>query len=54
MENALALFESLMPELAWPVHLTISAVYILTVTIGCHLLGGEPQSNVTGATEETS
>ena len=45
MENALALFESLMPE-PWPlpVHLAISAVYILTVTVGCHLLGGEPPS----------
>ena len=42
MENALALFESLMPEpWPWPVHLAISAVYILTVTVGCHLLGGE-------------
>ena len=42
MENALALFESLMPE-PWPlpVHLAISAVYILTVTVGCHLIGGE-------------
>ena len=47
MENALALFESLMPEpWPWPVHLTISAVYILTVMIGCHLLGGSPQANV--------
>ena len=46
MENALALFESLMPEpWPWPVHLTISAGYILTVTIGCHLLGGAPQAN---------
>ena len=42
MENALALFESLLPEpWPWPVHLAISAVYILTVTVGCHLLGGE-------------
>ena len=43
MENALALFESLLPE-PWPlpVHLAISAVYILTVTVGCHLLGGGP------------
>ena len=47
MENALALFESLMPEpWPWPVHLTISAVYILTVTIGCHLLGGDRQASV--------
>lgn len=54
MENALALFESLMPEpWPWPVHLTISAVYILTVTIGCRLLGGEPRSSVADAAEET-
>ena len=47
MENALALFESLMPEpWPWPVHLTISVVYILTVTIGCHLLGGDPKPKV--------
>jgi hydrogenase-4 membrane subunit HyfE len=35
MENALALFETLMPE-PWPlpVHLLISTVYVLTVSIG--------------------
>lgn len=40
MENALALFESLMPE-PWPlpVHLMISAVYILTVSVGSRLVG---------------
>ena len=55
MENALALFESLMPEpWPWPVHLTISAVYILTVTIGCHLLGGERSPPPSNAAEETS
>lgn len=39
MENALALFESLMPE-PWPlpVHLAISAVYVLTVSLGCWLV----------------
>jgi hypothetical protein len=39
MENALALFESLMPE-PWPlpVHLLISAVYVLTVSIGSWLV----------------
>ena len=54
MENALALFESLMPE-PWPlpVHLAISAVYILTVTIGCHLLGGERSPQLADATKET-
>jgi hydrogenase-4 membrane subunit HyfE len=40
MENALALFESLMPE-PWPltVHLAISAVYVLTVFVGSWLVG---------------
>ena len=39
MENALALFESLMPE-PWPlpVHLAISAVYILTMALGAWLV----------------
>jgi hydrogenase-4 membrane subunit HyfE len=39
MENALALFESLMPE-PWPlpVHLLISAVYVLTVFLGSWLV----------------
>ena len=42
MENALALFETLMPE-PWPltIHLAISAVYILTVAIGSWLVSGE-------------
>lgn len=41
MENALALFESLMPE-PWPltVHLAVSAVYILTVAVGSWLVRG--------------
>lgn len=54
MENALALFESLMPE-PWPlpVHLAISAVYILTVAVGCHLLGGERSPPLADATKET-
>jgi hydrogenase-4 membrane subunit HyfE len=39
MENALALFESLMPE-PWPlpVHLAISAVYVLTMALGAWLV----------------
>jgi hydrogenase-4 membrane subunit HyfE len=39
MENALALFESLMPE-PWPlpVHLLISTVYVLTVSLGSWLV----------------
>lgn len=40
MENALALFESLLPE-PWPlpVHLALSAVYLLTVGVGGWLIG---------------
>jgi hydrogenase-4 membrane subunit HyfE len=40
MENALALFESLMPE-PWPlpVHVALSGVYIVTVAVGTWLLG---------------
>jgi len=40
MENALALFESLLPE-PWPLptHAALSAVYIGTVGVGCWLLG---------------
>jgi hypothetical protein len=39
MENALALFESLMPE-HWPlpVHAAITGVYVLTVGIGSWLV----------------
>lgn len=42
MENALALFESLLPE-PWPlpVHLAVSGVYILTVAVASWLLGGQ-------------
>jgi len=41
MENALALFESLLPE-PWPlpVHLAVSGVYVLTVAVGSWLVGG--------------
>ena len=41
--DALALFETLMP-VAWPlaVHLAISAVYLLTVGIGCWLVTETP------------
>ncbi len=56
MENALALFESLMPE-PWPlpVHLAISTVYVLTVAAGAWLVGehplfGRPHVHVTGET----
>jgi hydrogenase-4 membrane subunit HyfE len=39
MENGLALFESLLPE-PWPlpVHGALSAIYLLTVIIGCWLI----------------
>lgn len=42
MENALALFESLLPE-PWPlpVHLAVSGVYVLTVAVGSWLVGGQ-------------
>jgi len=56
MENALALFESLMPE-PWPlpVHLAISTVYLLTVSVGSWLVGdhavfGTQRIDVTGET----
>lgn len=40
MENALALFESLLPE-PWPlpIHAALGAVYILTVGVGCWVIG---------------
>ena len=40
MENALALFESLMPE-PWPlpVHVALSGVYLITVLMGTWLVG---------------
>lgn len=47
MENALALFESLMPQ-AWPlpVHMAISAVYIGTVILGSWLIRGHESIRV--------
>jgi hydrogenase-4 membrane subunit HyfE len=46
MENALALFETLMPE-PWPlpVHLAVSAVYVGTVSVGSWLIRGQSVSN---------
>lgn len=46
MENALALFESLLPE-PWPlpVHLAVSGVYILTVAVGSWLVRGDATAN---------
>ena len=49
MENALALFETLLPE-PWPlpVHLAVSTVYIATVAVGSHLVGNaKPASGET-------
>lgn len=42
MENAMALFESLMPE-PWPlpVHLAVSSVYLGTVAVGSWLIRGQ-------------
>lgn len=46
MENALALFESLMPE-PWPlpVHLSLSMVYLGTVAVGSWLIRGTDPSH---------
>lgn len=43
MENAMALFESLLPE-PWPlpVHLALSGIYLLTVGVGAWLIGPPP------------
>jgi hydrogenase-4 membrane subunit HyfE len=48
MENAMALFESLMPQ-AWPipVHLMLSVVYVGTVVIGGWLIRGQKLTRVT-------
>jgi hydrogenase-4 membrane subunit HyfE len=47
MENALALFESLMPQ-AWPlpVHLAVSGVYVGTVAVGTWLIKGQHIASV--------
>ena len=47
MDNAMALFESLMPE-PWPlpVHMAISAVYIGTVAVGSWLIREQSVPNV--------
>jgi hydrogenase-4 membrane subunit HyfE len=56
MENALLLFESLMPE-PWPlpVHLALSGVYLLTVWMGTWLLGqpAPPHEDKSEALKET-
>jgi hydrogenase-4 membrane subunit HyfE len=48
MENALALFESLLPE-PWPlpVHTALSAIYLLTVGVGSWLIGAPDVTAVT-------
>ena len=52
MENALILFESLMPE-PWPlpVHVALSGVYLLTVWVGVWLLGQAPETACESAKE---
>ncbi|MDO8794516.1 MAG: hypothetical protein Q7J25_07855 [Vicinamibacterales bacterium] len=54
MENGLALFESLLPE-PWPlpVHLALSAVYLLTVGVGGWLIA-TPEPVVSSATTAPS
>src|SRR5690606_23600629 len=44
MENAIALFETLLPE-PWPlpVHAALSAIYLLTVGVGAWLIGQPEQ-----------
>lgn len=50
MENALALFESLLPE-PWPlpVHAALGSVYLLTVGVGAWLIGRPEQVVPAGA-----
>lgn len=48
MENAIAVFESLLPEpWAWPVHAALTLVYLVTVGVGCWLIG-TPQPRAPG------
>ncbi|MCK9260352.1 MAG: hypothetical protein M0P63_11395 [Azoarcus sp.] len=53
MENALMLFESLMPA-PWPlpVHLGLSGVYVLTVIVGSWLVGGHTRHGHTTTSKE--
>lgn len=50
MENALALFESLLPE-PWPlpVHAALAVIYLLTVGVGAWLIGRPEQAAAAGA-----
>jgi hydrogenase-4 membrane subunit HyfE len=52
MENALALFESLLPE-PWPlpVHLAVSGVYVGTVVVGSWLIRGASAASLTAQPE---
>lgn len=54
MENALALFESLMPE-PWPlpVHVAVSAVYVLSVSVGSWLISAPTDTPSAASPEET-
>ena len=53
MENAMALFESLLPE-PWPlpVHMALSAIYLLTVGVGAWLIG-RPEATASQAPATT-
>ncbi|MEP7294707.1 MAG: hypothetical protein ABI702_00855 [Burkholderiales bacterium] len=53
MENAIAVFESLLPEpWAWPVHATLTVVYLFTVGVGCWLIGTPNMPAVMNAERE--
>jgi hydrogenase-4 membrane subunit HyfE len=57
MENAIALFESLLPE-PWPlpVHVALSMIYLLTIAVGAWLIGqpeaAAPATPAAGTLEE--
>jgi hydrogenase-4 membrane subunit HyfE len=53
MENAMALFESLMAE-PWPltVHLAVSGLYVLTVAVGSWLVRGQASTTAPPATDK--
>lgn len=53
MENAMALFESLMAE-PWPltVHLAVSGLYVLTVAVGSWLVRGQASTTALPVTDK--
>ena len=52
MENAIALFESLLPE-PWPlpVHAALAVIYLLTVAVGAWLVGAPERPVATRSTD---